>query len=122
MSVYVPTRDSDIDLGLWLQSHRLGVVFHPFSQILRPLTGNVVCYDDPQECNTKQSGEDDIVHVRIPVDWLSLNHSGLLYGNGATFPPFEDLQLRFCVQGHASSRAQDPPWKQHNRAWTVYLL
>jgi len=66
MPIDVPTWNSNLDEGCWVNLHVVCQVFHMMPEIFASLTTDIVCYDNPWEFHTRQCGENNVVHVAVP--------------------------------------------------------
>jgi hypothetical protein len=68
VSVNMPAWNSDIDSCCWVDLHVLREVGHASTEILRPLTADVVCDKNPGEYDTYECRKNDKINTTIPKD------------------------------------------------------
>ena len=64
----MPARDGDVDFCSWVDLHALREVRHAGTKVLRPLTADVICDENPREYNSNQRCKDNEIDTTVPKD------------------------------------------------------
>jgi hypothetical protein len=65
VAIDMPSRDSHVDLSRIWNLHSFREFFHSFSEILRPLTDDVICDNDAEERDAYKGGENGEIYAAI---------------------------------------------------------
>jgi len=105
VSIDMPAGNSDVDFRCRVDLHVLWELRHALAKILRPLTANVICDENPWEYNTDKGRKDNKIHITIPKGTKNKLKNDFICDE-CTFRLSGGHQPHSSAQAHVENRSQ----------------